>query len=222
MARLGAWLNGLLSPAEDPRSTFASAIARQQTMQGEVRRALVDIAAAKVRLQTYMGRLRPKLPELDSQTRRAIQAGRDDLARLLIRRSQLAEAELTAIESQLRDVETEEGRLILTEQKLAAQIEAFYARQQAIGARYGAAEAQVRINEALGGVSRELSDLDLALKNAEEKAETMQVRATALDLLIDEGVLQAPAPLSDRSGEVEAALQRLKREIGGANAQGVL
>ena len=55
----------------------------------------------------------------------------------------------------------------LTEQRLSSEIEAFYARQEFIEARYSAAEAQVRIGEALGGISDDLSELGRAMEQAE-------------------------------------------------------
>ena len=88
-----------------------------------------------------------------------------------------------------------------------------------MAARYGAAEAQVRVNEALGGVSQELADLGVALKVAEEKAEYMQARATAIDRLIEDGILELPGGALRQASQLEVAqavekrLESLKREL---------
>jgi phage shock protein A len=92
--------------------------------------------------------------------------------------------------------------LSMVEQRLATQIEAFAARQQVIRARYSAAEAQVRINEAVTGVSEDFSDLTAALQRAEEKTQNMQARATAIDKLVQEGDLETVAETS--SGDLLA------------------
>ena len=62
----------------------------------------------------------------------------------------------------------EERALELVEQRLAAQIEAFFARQEVLEARYTTAEAEVRVGEVMGGVSEELADLTRALERAEQ------------------------------------------------------
>jgi phage shock protein A len=60
-----------------------------------------------------------------------------------------------------------------------------------IKARYSAAEAQVRINEAMTGVSEDFADLTAALHRAEQTTEDMQARATAIDRLVQEGDLES-------------------------------
>jgi phage shock protein A len=85
-------------------------------------------------------------------------------------------------------------------------IDQFRTRREIFAARYNAAEAQVRINEALIGVSSELGELCLALGRAEEKAQHMLARASALDALVQDGVLD----ISIGSGDfVEAELRQI-------------
>jgi phage shock protein A len=218
-------VHGLLAPAEDPRQTFGNAYQRHRESLLRVQRALSEIAAAKSRLETKTAEVRQKLPLLEEQARRALLANREDLARLALRRRQVAAAEVRTLEEQLNEVEMEEHRLSLVEQRLATQIEAFYARQEVLEARYSAAEAQVWINEALSGVSSELADLGTALEKAEAKTERMQARATALDQLIDDGILDValsssgPDPLESSIGvldvaqETEAQLVALRSEL---------
>ena len=126
-----------------------------------------------------------------------------------------------------REVEQEEGRLSIMEQRLAMQIEAFHAQLEVIAARYSAAEAQVRMQEVLTGISEELADLGTALQQAEEKTEHMQARASAIAQLVEAGVLEMPGLAAGDAFErqlaqldvgtaVEDQLATLKREVGGA------
>jgi phage shock protein A len=218
-------LGGLLAPAEDPRQTFGNAYQRQRDSLRKVQRALADIGAAKQRLQSKTAEVEAKLPQLEEQARRALLAGREDLARIALRRRQVAGLEMQTLQDQVREVEREEQRLALVEQRLATQIEAFYARQEVLEARYSAAEAQVRINEALSGVSTELADLGVALEKAEAKTERMQARASAIDQLIESGVLEVPSvlaaepleaqlPPADVSRAVEEHLALLRGQLG--------
>jgi phage shock protein A len=174
--------------------------------------------------------VRDKLPQLEEQALRGLIAGREDLARLALQRRQVAWMELETLESQLHEVEQEEQRLSLLEQRLATQIEAFHARLEVIAARYSAAEAQVRMNEVLTGISQELADLGTALQQAEEKTEHMQARASAIDQLVEAGVLEMPGLPSgdsfdrqlaqlDVTAAVDDQLAALKRQVGGGGAE---
>lgn len=182
----------------------------------KVRKALVDIVQSKARLEAQIATVKGKLPRLEDQARQAIIGNRDDLARLILRRHQVAAAELHMLDEQMRQVQHDEQQLSLSEQKLSTQIETFLARQEVIAARYGGADAQVRINEALGGVSQELTELGTTLKAAEARAGNIQARASTLDRLIDEGVLDQsglPADIRLNVQAVEDRLAAIKQEI---------
>jgi len=219
--RAGRALASMFKPAEDPRQTFASPYMRQQQLLERVQRALRDLEDAKRRLTDQTAQVRDKLPELHEQARRALIADREDLARLALERRAIADSELTELQQHLAAVDTAEQRLALVEQRLSTEIEAFRARQEVIAARYSAAEAQVRINEALGGVSQEMADLTDALEKAEETTEHMQARASAIDELVRAGVLDTPNADTiaaqfkalDLSKSVEDQLGRLRSEL---------
>lgn len=219
--RVGLAVKAMFRPAEDPRQTFASPYVRQRQLLEKVQQALADMQAAKERLTDQTAAVRSKLPDLQEQARRALMAGRENVARLALQRKQIATIELQELEEHLNQVELEEQRLGLVEQRLSTEIEAFRARQEVIAARYSAAEAQVRINEALGGVSQEIADLTAALEQAEETTEHMQARASAIDELVQAGILEAPGSDAleahfkavDVTQAVDTQLAALKSEL---------
>jgi len=202
--RLKVTLRALTAPADDPREMYGG-LGRQRALLGKVQQALADIGITKAGLQAKTAEVHDKLPALQDRARRYLQAGQEDLARAALQQRQLATIMLDALQSQIRDLEQEEQRLTMVEQRLSAQIEAFFARQEVIVARYSAAEAQVRINESLGGVSQELADLGAALERAEERTEHMQARASAIDQLLEIGALDLPAAPSVDAVERELA-----------------
>lgn len=81
----------------------------------------------------------------------------------------------------------------------------------------------MRINEAVTGGSEDFADRAAALQRAEEKAQSMQARATAIDRLVTEGDLETVAETSNgdlprcRAGdeEVEKQLVGLEHDLGG-------
>ena len=192
------WMNKLLAPAQDPRQVFADAYQRQQVLLLKVRQAMANVTASKQQIEAKTVAARGKLPQMEDQARQALAAGREDQARFVLRLRRVAADELEALDKQEQELQNEERVLSLVGQRLAAQIETFFARQEVIAARYSTAEAHVGIQEALTGVSEELKDLGIVLERAEERTEDMQARATAIDELVESGILQRHG---ERSGE---------------------
>jgi phage shock protein A len=179
-----------LAPAPDPRVTHLTTHQKQRALLNQVIEAGHQVTTAKMRLKATSDAVRAKLPAMQEQARNELRSGHEAAARLALQRRQVVASELETLERQLAEVENEEAALAMIEQRLSGQIEAFAARQEVIKARYSAAEAQVRINEAMTGVSQDFADLTAALHRAEQTTEDMQARATAIDRLVQEGDLE--------------------------------
>ncbi len=224
------WLDALLAPAEDPRQVFKAAYQQQRELLDKVRLARGRVAGSRRKLEAKAGETRGKLPRLEDQARQALSGGREDLARFALQLRQVAVEDLEDLERQVAELDQEERALELVEQRLAAQIEAFFARQEVLEARYTTAEAQVRVGEVMGGVSEELADLTRALERAEQTSEDMQARVEAIEGLVETGILDGPAqrlagggapalPGARDTMAVEAQLDALKSEVSGSNAE---
>jgi phage shock protein A len=183
--------NVALAPAPDPRVTHLTTHQKQRALLNQVIKAGDQVTAAKDRLKAAADAVRAKLPAMEESARSELRSGHEAAARLALQRRQVVVGELETLERQLAEVEKEESVLAMIEQRLSGQIEAFAARQEVIKARYSAAEAQVRINEAMTGVSEDFADLTAALHRAEQTTEDMQARATAIDRLVQEGDLES-------------------------------
>ncbi len=195
-----------LDKAEDPREVFDYAYIQQQEFLRKVKQGLIEVSTAKHQLDGQLRKQGARVPQLEDQAARAMAADREDLARTVLQRKQYLLAEMTGLEQQLAEVTEEEQRLIAAEREIAARIEQFRTQREVMSARYSAAEAQVRLNESLTGVSGDLGELSLALGRAEEKTQRMLNRASALDNLIEIGALE-PTIISGDYIEVE--LQKL-------------
>ncbi|HET7421105.1 MAG TPA: PspA/IM30 family protein [Candidatus Dormibacteraeota bacterium] len=179
-----------LAPAPDPRVTNLTSHQKQRALLDQVIRAGQEVTAAKLRLQVTADAIRQKLPAMEEQARQELRAGNEAMARLALQRRQVVAHELETLERQLAEVEKEESALAVIEQRLTGQIEAFAARQEVVRARYSAAEAQVRINEAMTGVSQDFAELTATLQRAEQTTSDMEARATAIDRLVHEGDME--------------------------------
>ena len=180
-------VSSALDRAEDPRAVLDYAYNQQQELLITLRRGLVDVATSKQQLEHQAKRLEDRIPQLDDQARRAVAAGRDDLARVAIERKWLALGELEALTKQVAEVESDKQRLATQERTLQIRVEQFRTHREVVSARYTAAEAAVRLKESLAGVSGELAELSMAVGRAEEKADQLQARAKAIDSLVDLG-----------------------------------
>ena len=198
-------VSSALDRAEDPRQVLDYAYNQQQELLVSLRRGLVDIATAKQQLEQQAQRLEARIPQLDAQARRAVTAGREDLARLALERKHTALAEMESLARQIGEVETDKQRLATQERTLQVRIEQFRTHREVVKARYSAAEAEVRLNESLSGLSGELAELGMAVGRAEEKTERLQARARAINSLVDLGSL----PPIGGGDFVEIELQRI-------------
>jgi phage shock protein A len=200
-----------LDKMEDPRQVLDYAYSEQQELLRKVRAGLVDVATSKRQLEMELDKLHKGLPRAEDMAREALKNEREDLARLALQRKQTAVAEIGSLETQLEEVAEEENRLAVAEQQLSAKVEEFRTTRHASIARYEAAEAQVKVSEALTGVSGELADLSMALGRAEEKTRRMQARASALGSLMEVGSFTLPNSGGD-------ALERELKELSAAKA----
>jgi phage shock protein A len=115
---------------------------------------------------------------------------------------------------------------------LQAKVAAFRTKKEVIKAQYGAAQAQVRIGEALSGISEEMGDVALAVERAENKTEHLRAKAGAIDELAASGVLEDFSGRQDDIGRelaqltssqnVEAELAALKASLPSGPTQGEL
>ena len=182
-------MNRIMDQAEDPRETLDYSYEKQLEMLQNVKRGVVEMVTAKRRIQQQANKVRESIAKLDRQARQALDADREDLARLALQRKQTAMIELQGLDEQIEGMEQEQQKLTVAEQRLQAKVDAFRNRKEIIKAQYTAAQAQVRIGAALGGISEEMGDVSLAVQRAENKTDQLKAKAGAIDELVESGVL---------------------------------
>ena len=213
-----------LDAAEDPNEMLDYSYEKQTELLTQVRRGVADVATSKKRLEIQADKLQESATKLEGQAAQALQAGREDLARTALERKAGVQAQLQSILTQKEQLQGEQDKLVAAEQKLQTRIESFRVRKETIKAQYTAAEAQTKIGEAFSGISEDMADVGMAMERAEDKVQTMQARAGAIDELLESGALddlsvggdvvdRELAALSSESA-VDADLARLKGELG--------
>lgn len=222
--------NTMIDQMEDPRETIEYSGERLRELLQQLRRGIADVATSKKRLELQAEKLQQGITKLEDQARTAVTSNREDLARTALERKKALQQQLSSLDQQRLQLQGEQDKLVMAEQRMSSKLEAFTSQKESIKARYTAAEAQVRIGEALSGLSEEMSDVGYAIERAENKTDAMAARAGAIDELIESGALidlTANGDALDRelgqltaATDINAELEAMKRELG-AGAQPV-
>lgn len=206
---------GGLDRIEDPTSALERAYEQQFRALEETRRGRLDIETAAARLEIEARRTDEVAVTYEGQARRAIAAGRNDLARLaLSRRDELLEqAARTAKERE--HLEEERLRLQQQESSLTGALQAFRGRKEVLKAQYGATRARLRVGEALTGYSRTVTSVGADVRRFEGRLLTLQARARALETVAaSQTVMGLNGPLIiDQELAVFGAEPRIEQEL---------
>ena len=81
-----------------------------------------------------------------------------------------------------------------------------------VKAQYNAAQAQVKINEAVTGISQEMGEMNLAMQRAQDKVLSMQARANAMESLIEQGTLGEQGLLGAGGDSLDRELQQISAQ----------
>jgi phage shock protein A len=198
----------LLDKYENPKEALDYSYTKQTEMLNKLRRDIAEVITAKKRLEMQKAKLWDNIRTLDEQSRRAVDADREDLARLALERKNANMLRLRALDKQITDMQAEQEKLQDTERRLSSKVEEFNSKKEVIKAQYSAAEAEVRIKESVTGISEEMADVGIAMNKAEEKTEKMKAKSQALDEMIDSGVLtDYTTSASEDGGSIEKELE---------------
>jgi phage shock protein A len=227
--------NAALDKAEDPGQVMDYSYNEQVKQLQQLRRSVADVVTQEKRLEMQQNELKNKINRFEEGARQALLANNEDLARQALQRQQMLVGQINEYERQIAQLRAQEEKLIQMERTVSARVEAFRTQKEMVKAQYSAAQAQVKINEAVTGISQEMSEMNLAMQRAQDKVLTMQARANAMDALIEQGALSEQGLLGAGAGDslerelnkvasqqnVEAQLQAMKQQLqlGGPDAQ---
>jgi phage shock protein A len=205
--------NSALDKAEDPGQVMDYSYSKQLEQLQNLKRSIADVVTNEKRLELQQNQLQQKIDTLDQQALQALQANREDLARMALQRKETLLVQINGYEQQLAQLRAQEEKLINMERTISARVETFRTQKEMVKAQYSAAQAQVKINEQVTGISQEMSEMNLAMQRAQDKVLTMQARANAMDALIEQGTLGEQGLLGAGSGDpLERELQQISAE----------
>ena len=213
---------------EDPSEMLNYSFEKQHELINKLRQDITTVVTSKKRLEMQKAKLATNIDTLTQQARRSVESNREDLARVALERKNMLITQSKELDRHIGDIEKEQIKLENAERRLSSKIEEFKTRKEMIKAQYSAAEAQVKIKENVTGISEEMNDLGMVLNRVEEKTDNMKAKASALDEMIDSGVLtdltQSYSPASSDIDKeldkvsldktVDEELSKLKTDLG--------
>ncbi|HEY3942687.1 MAG TPA: PspA/IM30 family protein [Acidimicrobiales bacterium] len=214
-----------LDAAEKPDEMLDLSYEKMLEQLTQVRRALVDIAASRKRIELQQTQLQHSIDHLQDQARAALAAGREDLAKEALSRKSVAQGQVDALAPQHEQLAEQEEKLTHTLSALQDRVNSFRTQKETMKAQYTAAVAVSSVNESVSGISKSIGDSGAALQRAQDKIATMQAHAGALDELLESGVLEDVGGGTDdiqreldqvsSAGDVDRELAALKAQVGG-------
>ena len=178
---IAANLNALISKAEDPEKMLEQLILDMQKQFVDARKQVAAAMADEKRLKKQYENQERLAKEWEAKARKALLAGREDLARQALSRKaeheKMAHEFKAQWEAQAQAVEQLRGTL----QQLSAKIEEAKRKKNLLIARAKRAEAQKRIQETMSGLS-DTSAFD-AFARMEEKVEQKEAEAEVVQEL---------------------------------------
>jgi len=216
-----------LDKAEDPGQVMDYSYAKQLEQLQQLRRSIADVVTNEKRLELQEAQIQQQFDKLGQQAMMALQANREDLARLALQRKETLQTQIVNYRQQIEQLRGQENKLIEMERTVSARIESFRTQKEMVKAQYNAAQAQVKIHEVTTGISEEMTEMNLAMQRTQDKVLTMQARANAMETLIEQGTLGEQGLLGAGSGDrlnrelqkisseqnVEAQLQAMKQQL---------
>lgn len=215
-----------LDKVEDPGQVLDYSYTKQLEQLPKIRQSIVEVKTNEKRLEALQTQLVEKINTLDQQALFALQANREDLARQALQKKETLLPQIAAYEQQIAQLRSQGEKLVTMERAVSARVEAFRTQKEMVKAQYNAAQAQVKITESVTGISKDMNEMNIAMQRAQDKVQTMQARASAMDALIEEGVLNDDS-LALGSGDsldrelhriaaqqnVESQLQAMKQQL---------
>jgi phage shock protein A len=221
---LQAKANRALDAAEKPDEMLDLSYEQLLDQITQVRRGLVSIAASRKQIELQEQQFQHSVEHLQDQARAALSQGNEDLAKEALSRKAAAQGQIDDMEAQHQQLTEQEEKLEQTLDSLQKRVNNFRTQKEVLKAQYAAAQAQSSVDESAAGISQTLGDPGTEIQRAQDKIANMQARASAVDELLQSGVLedvggqtddiQAELDEAGTQAQVDKELTALKAEIG--------
>jgi phage shock protein A/DNA-binding XRE family transcriptional regulator len=142
-----------------------------------VRRGVSDAAMLTRRVQLQIAELESLQAKLDAQRRRALEAGRQDLAGEAATELAAADEQVAGLRRLLPGVIEAEQKLTEQGQRAQLRVDAFRTRKEVLKAAYIAAQAECAVDEAEAALHQDAGDQDAGDRGGQDEDPTASITA---------------------------------------------
>lgn len=222
-------INDLIDSAEDPEKMLNQILRDMESTIAQARKQVQEMIVQQKLLEADRDEARRLAQEWGLKAKRAVDAGKDDLAREALRRKRDNEANAQVYEQQVQTQLHVVAKLREQLRQLEAKYQATLSRRDTLIARHRAARATAQVAETL--VTFSPLDPTADLDRMERKIRASEAKAAALvemsvdtvesqfleleDPEIEAELAMLKAGITGQDDEVEAELQRLKGSTAG-------
>ena len=208
---LGLWISDLEN--RNPEAVYEAAIEERIKKHRSLKKAVSGIVYLRNKLQAELDTKSAELIEINAQIPVAIEEGEDEAALILLEKKNELESAIASLGVELKKVrvQAEEAKSGLIQ--FQAEIEKLKREKTEMLAKRANAEARIKINETLSGLS---TDADIkALENVRENIEKMEAEADISSELQGTSLDAKLAKIKAKTGNATARnqLAELKREM---------
>ncbi|QSO50795.1 PspA/IM30 family protein [Alicyclobacillus curvatus] len=218
-----AKVSKLLNRLEDPNEMLDLSYEKMVSNLQDVKRHLADVVTEQKSLEAQMAKTEKEIAGYEESARAALKLEREDLAKEALLRKQQEVEHLEQLRQGHERIVTQVEKLKDMERKYRDRIESFRTQKEVTKATYQAAQSQVKVSESITGIGKELGGVAETMQRAQDKTDQMVARASAIDSLTDEGVLEDPLDKRDKTtrelddirkhAAVDDELERMKQEL---------
>jgi phage shock protein A len=212
---LSLWVSGI--EREHPEIAYENAINSMVAKYTQLKKATAAIIRRREDITGRLEKGRKELANIDRDLTAAVQTDQKDLGIVLIQKKQAIATEVAELEAELlqanNDAESAKASLV----QVQGEINKLKAEKDRMLAKLASAQARVKINEQLEGLS---VDAEVkALDNVREHIKTTVAEATLGDELRDNDLDNRLQKLRATSGDATANEEWEKLKQGGAKTQ---
>lgn len=207
-------VNDMLDRAEDPEKMLNQILRDMETNIRQAREQVASMIAQEKELEADLGTTSKLSGEWQEKARRAVAAGKDDLAREALRRKKDNDDNSAVYQQQLDAQKQTVDKLKSQLQALESKYQSTLSNRDALIARQRRATAQQKVSQSLSSFSP--LDPSQDLDRIERKIRGSEARAAALTELSGESFESQFSEL-DQDVDVEDQLAALKASVSGVS-----
>ena len=224
-ARLGNMVNGFLSlfigkiEEKNPAAVYEAAIQERIKTHKELKKAISNIVFLRNKAENELESMQTELENVKLELEGALMTGQDDLSIMLIEKQDKLEASIAASQLELQGISKQADDSMDQLRQFEAEIQKLKREKDEMLAKEANASAQIKIQEALNGLS---VDADIqALSNVRESIEKKAAEARVGGELADNSLDNKLDKLRQEGAKsrAHARLEEMKRARREASGQ---